>query len=153
MHPPLGIKLVVAWNVLMILVFLANMTYLGYTYFTFDGLSEFDSVGRGGEYQRLAREAADRIEADFRRSMAAYMLVVLAVGVLYSTAYGLCGWGLWRLKRWAFWGEVMISGLSVLFIAGYFVLNGFSILEFFRMLVNAGIVAYLYSHRRIISRV
>ena len=86
-----------------------------------------------------------------RREMLDYMLLPLAVGVLYSLTYLVCAWGLWGLRRWALWGEIAVCVLDVLFIVGYFILAGFSWPEFGRMAAGSGIILYLFRSREVFS--
>lgn len=81
-------------------------------------------------------------------ALSAIATVLLVVVGILAIANIVVGWGLWTLKRWAFWTAVIVEGLSIL-INLYSWLGEHNNSAIFSLVVPAIILIYLFADRNV----
>ncbi len=151
MKRPTGIYFIIGLNILMIITLIIYFStfYIEYKSFQ-DSFRVSDE--ESNDVDTIIKQVTLRKYRDFSNSIFLMFLIALFFGALYIAIYALCSWGLWNLKRWALWGEITISALTMFLTIGYLVFINSNIFTIVKILANATMITYLFLMRNSISR-
>lgn len=104
-------------------------------------LIDFLHIDHGG---RLAQQILETV----LRLTPSNMTVIFGLSLAYAAARFIEAYGLWRLRDWARWFGI-VSGLIYVPVEIYEIFQRPTVFRAALLLINLGVVLYLYSFRRL----